>query len=161
MLNMQAARTTWLADLPIFFVALFVLAVDQLSKAWVRANLAPNESIPADAPVRLTHVTNTGAAFGLFQDRSIMFVAVAIVVIAVILLYRYQLPAGNQFIRMALGLQLGGALGNLTDRLTYGHVTDFIDLRVWPVFNIADSAIVVGVVILAARLLLVKDDEPA
>ena len=134
-------------------VALAVLALDQLAKWLVATNLELGESVaPLAALSRLfsiTYVTNTGAAFGLLREGSTLFVFVAIVVSAIIVLYVRKLPADQQLVRVALGLQLGGALGNLIDRLRLGHVVDFIDVKFWPVFNVADSAIVIGVALLA------------
>jgi len=141
--------------------AALTLIADQLSKSFIRAHLRLGESwIPFPALGRwfaITHVTNTGAAFGLFPQMGLVFVAIAVVVVAAIVIYYRHLPAEQWLVRVSLGLQLGGALGNLIDRLRYGHVTDFLDFKVWPVFNVADSAIVVGVAILAYCLL--RDQE--
>lgn len=145
-------------------VAALILALDQLTKAWVLRHLAPQQPwnpISALRPVvTLTYVTNTGAAFGLFPGGSAFFVIVSVVVIAAILLFYRQVPAQLGLARAALALQCGGAVGNLADRLRHGHVIDFIDFHFWPVFNVADSAIVVGVVILAYYLLFKVDKEP-
>lgn len=134
-------------------MALATLALDQFTKWLVVTSLALGESIyPLPALSRLfslTYVTNTGAAFGLLKEAGVVFVFVAIVVITIIVLYMRRVPADQQLVRVALGLQLGGALGNLIDRLRLGHVVDFIDLKFWPVFNVADSAIVIGVALLA------------
>lgn len=134
-------------------MALATLALDQFTKWLVVTSLALGESIyPLPALSRLfslTYVTNTGAAFGLLKEAGMVFVFVAIVVITIIVLYMRRVPADQQLVRVALGLQLGGALGNLIDRLRLGHVVDFIDLKFWPVFNVADSAIVIGVALLA------------
>lgn len=144
----------------LFFVtAITVVLVDLATKMWVRSSLALGESLPEDWPVRLTHVNNTGAAFGLFQDRSIVFVVIAVVAVGLIFYYYRRLSADAWLIRLGLGLQLGGAIGNLIDRVLLGHVTDFIDFRVWPVFNIADSAIVGGVFVLGYYLLFLARDE--
>lgn len=137
------------------------LIADWVSKAIVANNLSLYESrIPPlfDRFVQITYTTNTGAAFGLFPDQGVLFVVVAVVVIAAIIAYYSQLPDGYGLARVALGLQLGGALGNLIDRLRQGYVVDFLDvnfwpLKNWPVFNLADSAIVVGVVLLAFTML--------
>ena len=134
-------------------VALATLALDQFTKWLVVTNLELGESVyPLPALSRLfslTYVTNTGAAFGLLKEAGVVFVFVAILVITIIVLYVRRVPADQQLVRVALGLQLGGALGNLIDRLRLGHVVDFIDLKFWPVFNVADSAIVIGVALLA------------
>jgi signal peptidase II len=142
-------------------VAGLTLVIDRISKWVVMDSLKPGESWNPVAAlerwVSLTYVTNTGAAFGLFPDHGVIFMVVAVVVIAAIIFYYRHLPGEQWLIQISLGLQLGGALGNLVDRLRYGHVIDFIDFKVWPVFNVADSSIFVGVVILAFYLL--RDGE--
>ncbi|HIC89013.1 MAG TPA: signal peptidase II [Anaerolineae bacterium] len=141
--------------------ATIMLLLDQITKAWVRNRLPLHESwTPLPTLARyfsFTHTTNTGAAFGLFPDQGILFVVIAIVVSVAIVVYMRYLPAERPVVSISLGLQLGGALGNLIDRVRLGRVTDFIDFKVWPVFNLADSAIVVGVAILALILLLEKE----
>ena len=145
----------WNVDL--FLTALLVVAADQLSKLWIRSNLAIGQSLPETGFFRLTHISNTGAIFGLFQNQSFVLTIVAVVGIAILLflaffVYRH-LPLLNSMLnRIALGLILGGAVGNLVDRLRFGSVTDFIGIGIWPSFNIADSAIVVGVIIFAYSL---------
>ena len=93
----------------------------------------------------ITYVTNSGVAFGLFKEAGTFFIFLAGIVIAAILYSLRRLPAQQRLVRIALGLALGGAVGNLIDRLRLGYVIDFIDFRFWPVFNVADSAIVAGV----------------
>lgn len=146
----------------LLLIAAATLLVDQVTKALVIRFLSPAQSwsiSPFLARwVNITYVTNTGAAFGLFPDQGFVFVVVAVVVAAIILMYYRRLPAGQGLIRLALGLQLGGALGNLVDRLRYGYVVDFVDLnfwplRDWPVFNVADTSIVTGVCLLALTML--------
>jgi len=138
-------------------IAAFVFIADQASKFLVLRYLAVGESwYPLPGLQRLfsiTYVVNTGAAFGLFPDRGMLFLVIAVVVIVAIIGYYRYLPTDQLLVRASLGLQLGGALGNLFDRLKFGHVIDFIDFKIWPVFNLADSAIVVGVAILAIHLL--------
>lgn len=143
--------------------ALSVLA-DQVSKHFVRAGLTPGQSTnlePWLEPVfQITYVRNSGAAFGLFPGGSHVFIAIAVIVIAALIWYYVQLSNGSLPVHLALGLQLGGAIGNLIDRLRFdGHVIDFIDLnfwplRRWPVFNIADASIVTGVTVLTALMIL-------
>lgn len=137
-----------------FALAILVFALDQLTKGIVRATLAPGQSIPQDGWFRFTHVTNTGAAFGLFPDQSFVLLITTLVGVAAIVMYYLYPPVNTPFLTISLGLQLGGAMGNLLDRVLLGHVTDFLDFRIWPVFNLADSAIVVGVIVLAGFLLL-------
>jgi len=150
--------TTWQRS-RLVVVAALVLVLDQLSKYAVEAAVPLYQRwVPIEAlePVfRITHATNTGAAFGMFPDGNLVFTIAAILVGAAILYYNYILPGGIWLLRLALGLQLGGALGNLLDRLRQGHVTDFVDLgSLFPfIFNVADLAIVVGVIILGWLLL--------
>ena len=137
----------------LFGGALLIFLVDQGSKYLVLRNLAWGEPwnpiTSLKRLVSLTLVTNTGAAFGLLPDHGTLFAIVAIIVVIAILLYERHIPTDQPWLRIALGMQLGGAAGNLVDRLHYGHVIDFIDFKVWTIFNLADSAIVVGVCILA------------
>jgi len=141
-----------------FFTALPLVAADQLSKFWIRSNLAIGESLFETGFFRLTHVHNSGAAFGLFQGQSFFLTIVALVAVAALLLYafffRHKFPfLDNRLGKLAFGLVLGGAVGNLIDRIYLGYVTDFIDFSIWPAFNIADSATVVGAIILAYSLI--------
>ncbi len=137
-------------------VAAIVLVVDQLSKALVLTFLAPGaphaEVVIVPGLLRLYYVENTGAAFGLFQGKNplLAFLAFGVVVALVVWfreLVRFWLGA------LALGLQLGGAVGNLIDRFRHGFVVDFIDFSFWPTFNVADSAITIGVLMLLYVLL--------
>lgn len=130
-----------------------VLLLDQATKAIVEATIPFNTSwapIPWLAPVfQFTHTGNTGIAFGLFAGGSALFAIVAAIVTVIIIFYNFTLPAGSVGLRLALGLLLGGAVGNLLDRLRLGHVTDFLDFGPWPIFNVADTAVVVGALALA------------
>jgi signal peptidase II len=101
---------------------------------------------------QLTFITNTGAAFGMFPQLGGAFMVIAIVVIASIVMFYRHLPTENIWVRVSLGLQLGGALGNLLDRITRGYVVDFVDIGFWPIFNVADLSIVLGVTLLAYHL---------
>jgi signal peptidase II len=133
----------------VLLLACMVVVVDQVSKALVRSTLGSGRVIRLlGGLVQLDFTRNTGAAFGILRSSGILFVLVAIVVSAGILLLHRRVAASPSLVRVSLGLILGGALGNLIDRLRYGYVTDFIDLRWWPVFNLADSAIVIGVFVL-------------
>jgi signal peptidase II len=147
-------KPTWFLVL----VAGLTIAADQIAKATVIANLPLNSSwmpIKWLAPVlTLTHTHNTGAAFGMFPQGGPVFTVVGIVVSIAIVVYYHNLPPGQWWVRAGLGLQLGGALGNLIDRFRLGYVVDFIDLHRWPVFNLADSSIVVGVATLVIIMML-------
>lgn len=139
-------------------VAALALLADQATKYLVRVNLSHGQSVelaPWLSPFfQVTFVTNSGAAFGLFPNLGQFFVVIAVIVIAALVWYYLRLSDGHWLVQFALGLQLGGAAGNLVDRLrSGGSVVDFIDvnfwpLHNWPVFNLADSAIVVGVMLL-------------
>jgi signal peptidase II len=159
----QPVQATHGQRLLLLLVAATVIVGDQLSKLLVEQQLPLKASwapLPDYAHLfRITHVSNTGAAFGLFPSGSLLFTVVAATVALFILYYNFRLPAGHHLLRVALGLQLGGALGNLIDRLRIGHVTDFLDFGPWPVFNFADAAIVAGVVLLG--LMLLRDEREA
>ncbi len=130
-----------------------VFALDQVSKLVIDTLMHTGQSIPViDGIFHLTYVRNPGAAFGILPYRTGFFVLATLVVTVLILIYYRQLPDGHQYLRAALALQLGGALGNLTDRVRLGAVIDFLDFRVWPVFNLADIAIVTGVGLLILDL---------
>ena len=147
----------WLTT--IFFVtAVLVVVADQLSKLWIRSNLLLGQSLFEVGIFRFTYVQNTGAAFGIFRGYSSVLTIVALVGVAAILFYTLflhpRLPLmDSKLSRIALGLILGGTIGNVIDRLHLGYVTDFIDIGIWPTFNLADSSVVVGVILFAYVLL--------
>ncbi len=146
-------RFDW-RGLALFAVAAAVIALDQYTKALVRENLTPyvswNPIKWLEPYVTLTYVKNTGAAFGLFPNMGALFIVVAVVVVALIVVYYRRLAESSWLLKVAFGLQLGGAIGNnLIDRLFRGYVTDFVDVRIWPIWNVADASIVVGTALLA------------
>ncbi len=142
------------------WIAVLVLVADQAAKAWAQAALAGGRIIVAPF-FNLTLVHNTGAAFGLLRDaggwQNAFFIAVALAVTVFIGVYLRRLGPGERQLGLALTLVLGGALGNLVDRLLRGYVVDFIDLYYrgwhWPAFNLADTAITCGAVLLVADAL--------
>jgi len=142
-----------------------IVAIDQYTKSLVRQNLSLGESwMPIDwlAPyARVLHWYNTGVAFGLFQGGGIIFILLPIIIVIGILVYFPKISDDDWFMRLALSLQLGGALGNLVDRITIGHVTDFISVGRFPVFNVADSAITVGVIVLIVGVWIQEKREKA
>ena len=145
-------------------IAAFVVVLDQISKSWVRSNLELSETVPLVGCLSFTYVRNTGSAFGLFANQAFLLTVIAIVGLVVILLFYRYLSRFNVLGIMALSLIFGGALGNLIDRLRFGFVTDFIDVRLWgdfhwPTFNVADSAITVGSIVLAVFIFLVFRKE--
>ena len=139
-------------------VGLLVILADQLSKIWIRSNLARGQSLFDTGFFQLIHVHNTGAAFGIFRDHTLTLTIVAFVGIIVILLLVFVLRSrwpflDSMLLMSAIGLVLGGTIGNLIDRLRLGYVTDFIDFKVWPAFNVADAAVTIGVILIAYRII--------
>ena len=136
-------------DLVLLQLVALVFLADQLTKTVVRGLLELRESFPAEGFFRFTHTFNTGSAFGLFQNQNLPLILVSFVGVAVLVfIYRSQRRPSN-LLRLSLGFQFGGAAGNLLDRVRLGHVTDFVDVGSWPIFNLADASIVVGLVLLA------------
>lgn len=135
-------------DLFLLQLAALVFLLDQFSKFLVREFLSFGESFPREGFFRITHTYNTGSAFGLFQGQNTPLILVSFIGITIlVLIYRSQ-PQPSNLLRLSLGLQMGGAAGNLLDRLLLGHVIDFIGVGPWPLFNLADASIVVGILLL-------------
>lgn len=131
-----------------FLIAPAVFILDRVSKAWVLDTLAEGESLRLNFFFHLTRVNNTGAAFGLFKNLQIFLIIIGVVCVAGLMYTVFHRPLPSPRSRLADTASLliaGGALGNLHDRVRYGYVVDFLDFRVWPVFNVADSAITIGV----------------
>ena len=136
-----------------FLFAVCILLIDQFCKYFVRSKLALGESIPLIKNVfHLTLMHNSGAAFGLLQDQTHILTFLSILTVAIILIFYRRVARSGFIFQVAFGLIVGGASSNLADRLMFGHVIDFIDFRVWPVFNIADSALTVGVILLLWKI---------
>jgi signal peptidase II len=157
----MTVRTLW-RTYGLYCIALVLVAFDQWTKYLVRNNLPLNRDtalIPwLDKIFTFTYIHNTGGAFGLLPGVGLPFILVAIAVVVIIILYSRQITTGPWFLRLAFGLQLGGAMGNLVDRIVFGYVTDFVNFRWWPVWNIADSCIVVGTILLL--IFIVFFDRP-
>jgi signal peptidase II len=136
----------------LFSIAAIIILLDQLTKYLVRTNLHVGNVLLPDLWLtqyaRIVNIKNTGAAFGMFQSLGGVFTVLSFVVSLVILYYFPQVPNEDKLLRLAMGLLLGGAVGNLIDRLFQGHVTDFISIWIFPVFNLADLSITTGVIIL-------------
>ncbi|HWF57168.1 MAG TPA: signal peptidase II [Candidatus Dormibacteraeota bacterium] len=126
--------------------AAVVFLLDHLTKWLVTRNIALGAQVPSSGPVTFHHIENRGAAFGLFPQMQFVFLGVAVAVAAYILVAGRRFGPGI-FPQVLLGMILGGALANAVDRVVQGYVVDFIDLQRWPVFNVADMAIVVGIVL--------------
>lgn len=140
---------------PVFVgLAGLILVLDQLTKAWLVSFLAPGQSVPVLGDyVRLVHAQNDGGLFGLFSGQAVIFGLVSIVVIGLIVVYHAR-GGGGRYLSIALGLLLGGALGNLVDRLRLGYVVDFVDAGLgdvrWYTFNVADAGISFSLLLLLA-----------
>jgi signal peptidase II len=138
----------------IFTIAAVIVILDQWTKWLVRTNIPAGQSwLPESLQwlspyARFVHWYNRGAAFGMFQEGGMVFTVLAFIVIAAIIYYYPQVSSADWPLRLAMSMQLGGATGNLIDRLTIGHVTDFVSVGTFPVFNIADASITVGCVVL-------------
>jgi len=144
----------------IMTIAGSVLLVDRLTKAWVRHHFMLGESRRITPWFYLTFVQNTGTAFGLFQGNNKALLILGAVILAA-LLYgaRGLVERGGFWGALGVALVLGGAVGNIMDRMHYGQVIDFLDFRVWPVFNIADSAISVGTISMILGLMRKEGSE--
>ena len=151
-------------------LALLILMLDQATKAWITSNMVSHDArVLIDGFLRLRYTQNTGAAFGLFQGWTGILSIAAVAIIGAIVLSASRMGSGSRVLMLALGLVLGGALGNLTDRIRLGYVVDFIEVYgphidlegtsyTFPVFNVADSGITVGVLLIMAALLFGNGD---
>jgi len=142
---------------------LLVLVADQSSKIWIRSH-PEGQLIFKAGFFRIIHIHNTGAAFGIFPDQKLALIIVAIICIVVLLLfiflYSHRFPfLNNKLGMLTLGLIFGGIAGNLIDRLRLGYVTDFIDIGIWPTFNVADSSSTVGGILFICLLLFLVKGE--
>ena len=140
-------------------VVLIVIA-DQLSNAYIQSNMDLGESIPILKDIfHITYILNPGAAFGLFADQTFFFIGLAVMMIVAVVWFYPAIKKESTWMQAGIGLLLGGAVGNLIDRVLIGKVVDFFDFRIWPIFNIADICIVCGAFIIAAASFLVKEKD--
>jgi len=150
-------------NLVFFLVALVVVAADQITKIWIRS-YAGQQPIFEAGIFRIILTRNTGAAFGLFPDQFLLLTIAAFIGIILVLLFVFYFSRNYPFMdsrssKFALGLVLGGTIGNLVDRLRLGFVTDFIGVGFWPIFNIADSAVTVGIILFAYFFIISSKDS--
>ena len=148
--------------LPYFVIVITILALDRWTKSLIQSRLDLNDSISViDGFFNITYVRNTGVAFGVFSSisspvKSIILSGFAMLAAALVIAYSFRTPLRNRLLQVALALILSGALGNLYDRLAYGYVVDFLEFYVrsysWPSFNVSDSAISIGVILLAIEI---------
>ena len=146
--------------LPALAIIIFLVATDQAAKLFVASSMRLGESIPVLAGIfHITYIENPGAAFGMFANQRWAFILAGVAVIAAACAMYRRLERESAMVRWGSALLLGGAAGNLIDRVRLGRVIDFLDFRVWPVFNIADIGICVGVACLIYALLREKEKE--
>ncbi len=155
----QPAETTTRArtfDFWPLIVAAVVVVIDQITKAMVVRAFGPPDAATSKQIIPhlldFRHDENTGAAFSLFQGRSTTLLLIGVIVIGVLIYYYRALPQGQPVLRLAVGGVLGGAVGNIIDRVRLGYVTDWIHITHYPTFNVADSCITIGMVTLAFSL---------
>jgi signal peptidase II len=143
----------------LFTPAILVLFLDQLSKHLATKNLIVNQSVPIIKGIfHLTLIHNRGAAFGILKNQMPLFISISLFSIILICFnLKKNMIKENIVFNISLALILGGALGNLIDRLFLGYVIDFLDFRIWPVFNVADSAITIGAILLGWSMLVQKE----
>ncbi|MBM3934138.1 MAG: signal peptidase II [SAR202 cluster bacterium] len=155
----KAAKLAWYKDAYLLASVLGVFLLDRLTKVIVVQALDLYESWPRDGFFRFTYGQNTGTAFGLFPNQTVALIFASFIAIG-FLIYFYRTHAmPSRLLRLAIGLQLGGAFGNLFDRMMHRAVVDFIDVGPWPIFNLADSSIVVGIGLLVVAMFITT--EPA
>ena len=154
--SLAAGRAQWIV---LLLVASAAVVADQLTKQVVGRTLELGKSVDIVGPFSIHHVQNSGIAFGLFGSRTSIVIAVTAIAVGAMLVFFARSGRRHPVLPVALGLVLGGSIANLVDRVRLGHVTDFLDLRFWPAFNLADSFIVVGVGILLLTMIL-ADREP-
>jgi signal peptidase II len=147
--QLGATAHQWLA---LGAIALAAVGADQLTKVLVTRRLGLGEEADVIGPLSIHHVQNTGIAFGLFPSATLLVTAFTALAVVWMLYFFARSGSRHALLPVALGFLIGGSTSNLLDRLRLGHVTDFLDVRYWPAFNLADSFIVVGVVILLAAV---------
>lgn len=151
----QRIAGRWRRDLVFFAVAIVVIALDQFTKSLVRSHLELGEVWSHSIGIfRIIHVTNSGAAFGILQGKTPFLIITSLFGLAAIVLYYVYPPMDHGLLRIALGMQLGGAMGNLIDRVRLGEVTDFIDVGHFPTFNVADASISTSIVVVLIFFML-------
>jgi signal peptidase II len=148
--KLGAGPSQWLS---LVAIALAAVAADQLTKHIVAGQLSLDEGVHVVGPLWIRHVQNSGIAFGFFSQATAVVVVVTAIAVGWMLAFFARSGARHPVLPVALGLVIGGSVSNLADRARLGYVTDFIDFRWWPAFNLADSFIVAGVLILLGALL--------
>jgi signal peptidase II len=148
--SLSAEATQWLS---LAFVAIAAVFADQVTKHIVSSQLALDDELQVIGPFSIHHVQNSGIAFGLFPNATAAVIGVTTIAVVWMLVFFARGGARHPVLPVALGLLIGGSVSNLADRVRLGHVTDFLDVRWWPAFNLADVCIVVGVALLVGTML--------
>lgn len=152
----SAERRQWIG---LAAVAVAAVAADQITKHVVASSIALDHAVKLLGPLSIRHVQNSGIAFGLFSSATVAVIVLTTVALGWMLIFFARSGARHPALPVALGLLIGGSVSNLVDRVRLGYVTDFLDLRWWPAFNLADASIVIGVAVLLGSLLL-TDSSP-
>lgn len=140
-----------------FFIGLLLVVVDQLSKFYISNIMTLYQSIPVIHNIfHITYVVNYGAAFGILKNQRVFFIVSTVIIFGILVILYNQIKVHNNFTYISFTLIVSGAIGNFIDRIRFGYVVDFFDFRVFPVFNIADSLIVIGVTIFSFYLLFLE-----
>ena len=145
-----------------FFLSSFVILIivlDQLIKYLVVNNMFLGESIPVIPHLlHLTYILNPGAAFGILENQRLFFILIAIILILAIVYFYSKIIKLNKLFQLGIAMLFSGAIGNMIDRIFIGKVVDYIDFRIWPIFNVADMALVIGLLYIAYRLIFHGED---
>jgi signal peptidase II len=149
--SLSAERRQWIG---LAVVAVAAIAADQITKHVVASSITLDHAVKLIGPFSIRHVQNSGIAFGLFSSATVIVIVLTTVALGWMLIFFARSGARHPALPVALGLLIGGSVSNLVDRVRLGYVTDFLDLRWWPAFNLADASIVVGVAVLLGSLLL-------
>jgi signal peptidase II len=153
--SLAASPTQWLG---LCLIASVAVLADQVTKQLVSSQLGLDDEVKVFGPFTIHHVQNSGIAFGLFSSATAMVIVLTTIAVGWMLLFFARSGARHPVLPAALGLLIGGSVSNLVDRVRLGHVTDFLDFRYWPAFNLADSFIVIGVAILLLALIAADRD---
>lgn len=149
--------------MPIVFLIIGIILIDQLSKFYIQETMTIGMSHPIITDVfHITYILNPGAAFGILENQRIFFIFIAIVMIFVVAYIYPKIPSNSSLLRLGVALLVGGAIGNVIDRVKFGYVVDFFDFRIWPIFNIADITIVIGVTLIIYSMIFlsnIKDES--
>lgn len=139
-------------------LTIILVIIDQLSKYYIQSTMMLGESIPVWEDIfHITYILNPGAAFGMMANQTAFFVVLALAIVGAVIYFYPTIRRESRAMKIGIGLLLGGAIGNLIDRVQIGMVIDFFDFRIWPIFNIADIGIVCGAGIILAVSFLTRD----